>query len=150
MRALYLLTSAINPNKITKSTHSQTSILSCCIRRAKHDRRRHAQDRRHLRYSRLKRDGRTREARLVKRLRNDLIAQCGGTVSASQRLLIDRIASLSLRINLLDSDVSEHTGREYLDLTVTLAQLLAQLGVQPAAAPSSIMPASSPQHEVAA
>ncbi|MFL5253940.1 MAG: hypothetical protein ACJ8AI_13795 [Rhodopila sp.] len=100
--------------------------------------------------TRLKRDGRTREARLVKRLRNDLIAQCGGTVSASQRLLIDRIASLSLRINLLDSDVSEHTGREYLDLTVTLAQLLAQLGVQPAAAPSSIMPASSPQHEVAA
>jgi hypothetical protein len=41
--------------------------------------------------TRLKRDGRTREARLVKRLRNDLIAQCGGTVSASQRLLIDRI-----------------------------------------------------------
>src|SRR4051812_12626684 len=94
--------------------------------------------------TRTKRDGRTREARLVKRLRNDLIAQCGGTVSASQRLLIDRIASLSLRIHLLDSDTSVHTGRAYLDLTMTLAQLLAQLGVQPAAAPSSIMPASSP------
>jgi hypothetical protein len=93
--------------------------------------------------TRLKRDGRTREARLVKRLRNDLIAQCGGTVSASQRLLIDRIASLSLRIHLLDSDTSVHTGCEYLDLTVTLAQLLAQLGVQPAASVSSIM--HSPQ-----
>src|SRR4051794_37639548 len=99
--------------------------------------------------TRLKRDGRTREARLVKRLRNELIAQCGGTVSASQRLLIDRIASLSLRVHLLDSDVPEHTGRECLDLTVTLAHLLAQLGVPPASPVSSIMPCP-PQHVVAA
>lgn len=98
--------------------------------------------------TRLKRDGRTREARLVKRLRNDLIAQCGGTVSATQRLLIDRIASVSLRINLLDSDVPEHNGREYLDLTVALAQLLAQLGVPPVAPVSSIVPAR--QREAAA
>ena len=85
-------------------------------------------------------DGRSAEAQYAKRVRNELIAQCGGTVSASQRLLIDRIASLSLRIHLLDSDTSVHTGREYLDLTVTLAHLLAQLGIPPAAPVSSIMP----------
>jgi hypothetical protein len=95
-------------------------------------------------------DGRSAEARYLRRVRGELIAQCGGTPTATQHMLIDCIASVSLRINLLDSDVSEHTGREYLDLTVTLAQLLAQLGVQPAAAPSSIMPAISSQHEVAA
>ncbi|MFL5282486.1 MAG: transposase, partial [Rhodopila sp.] len=54
-------------------------------------------------------DGRSAEAQYAKRVRNELIAQCGGTVSASQRLLIDRIASL--RIHLLDSDTSGHTGR---------------------------------------
>jgi hypothetical protein len=93
--------------------------------------------------TRLKRDGRTREARLVKRLRNELIAQCGGTVSASQRLLIDRIASLSLRINLLDNDLSARDTGEYVRATATLAQLLAQLDAQPSAARSSIMSANS-------
>jgi hypothetical protein len=102
----------------------------------------------HSRHGRLPvGDGRSTEAQYVKRVRNALIAQCGKP-TASQRLLIDRIASLSLRIHLMDCDVPEHTGREYLDLTVTLAHLLAQLGVQPAA-PTSIMPCP-PQHVVAA
>jgi hypothetical protein len=77
-------------------------------------------------------DGRSAEAQYKRRIRNELISQCGGTVSTSQRLLIDRIASLSLRVHLLDNDTSVSTGREYLDLTVTLAQLLAQLGAHPA------------------
>jgi hypothetical protein len=94
-------------------------------------------------------DGRSAEAQYAKRVRNELIAQCGGTLTATQRILIDRIASLSLRIHLMDCDVPEHTGREYLDLTVTLAHLLAQLGVPPASPVSSIMPCP-PQHVVAA
>jgi hypothetical protein len=78
-------------------------------------------------------DGRTTDARFIKQLRADLIEQCGGSPTASQRLLIDRIAILSLRIRLVDADPNLPDRIEYLDLTRLLADLLAQLGAPPAA-----------------
>src|SRR5690349_15619323 len=78
-------------------------------------------------------DGRSADARFVKCLRADLIEQCGGSPTASQRLLIDRIAILSLRIRLVDADPNLPDRIEYLDLTRLLADLLAQLGAPPPA-----------------
>jgi hypothetical protein len=83
-------------------------------------------------------DGRSAEARYLRRIRADLIAQCGGTPTATQFLLIDRIAALSSRVRTMDCDpLSVHSTREYLDATATLGQLLTQLGVQ-AAPPANI------------
>jgi hypothetical protein len=64
----------------------------------------------------------------LRRTRAGLSAQCGGAPSASQRLLIDRIAVLSLRVQLIDRDPMLPDRVEYLDLTRLLADLLAQLG----------------------
>jgi hypothetical protein len=76
-------------------------------------------------------DGRSAEARFLRRIRADLSLQCGGKPTAIQYLLIDRIAQLSLRIHALDHDpLSGYSTREYLDATATLGQLLTQLGVQ--------------------
>jgi len=88
-------------------------------------------------------DGRSAEARFLRRIRADLSLQCGGKPTATQHMLIDRIARLSLRIHALDYDPALSCSDEYLGLTRVLAELLAQLGVQPAAAPSSVMPANS-------
>jgi hypothetical protein len=88
-------------------------------------------------------DGRSAEARFIRRVTTELLAQCGNAPSASQRLLIDSIAQLSLRINLLDNDLSARDTGEYVRATATLAQLLAQLDAQPSAARSSIMSANS-------
>jgi hypothetical protein len=93
--------------------------------------------------------GRSAEVLHAKRVRNDLISQCGGAPSASQRLLTDRIAALAARIRLLDSDPTAPINRDYLDTTETFARLLWQLGIQQAVQTSTIM--QRPSHaEVAA
>src|SRR4051795_6899757 len=77
-------------------------------------------------------DRRSAGARFLKRVRAALIDQCGGNPSASQRLIIDSVASLSLRIRVLECDPSEYAGREYPDAPRLLADLLVQLGLQAA------------------
>jgi hypothetical protein len=51
-------------------------------------------------------DGRTKEARLVKCLRSELVAHLGGKPTIAQRLLIDQACQLQLRIALMDADGS--------------------------------------------
>jgi hypothetical protein len=80
-------------------------------------------------------DGRSAESQFLRRVRAGLAEQCGGTPTATQHLLIDRIAVLSLRIQLIDNDPMLPDRVEYLDLTKLLAVLLAQLAGHPA--PSS-------------
>lgn len=48
-------------------------------------------------------DGRTRYARHVRELRAQLIADLGGHATAAQRVLIDRICSLSHRVAIADA-----------------------------------------------
>jgi hypothetical protein len=78
-------------------------------------------------------DGRSAEARFVKRIRGELIAQCGDA-SGAQRLLIDRAVMLSLRILQIDQHPTLADSNEYIELTKLLAALLGQLSGQPAPA----------------
>lgn len=83
-------------------------------------------------------NGSTREARILKGVRADLTAHVGGKPSATQRVLIDRAAMLTLRIAMMDAKsgdgtLSERDSREYLAWTNTLTRLMRQLGMQGAA-----------------
>jgi hypothetical protein len=81
-------------------------------------------------------DGRTKEARLLRRIREELVAHVGGSPSPPQRLMIERAASLSLRIALMDQKFTE-TGtttdvdaRSYLAWSNTLTRLMRHLGLK--------------------
>jgi hypothetical protein len=54
-----------------------------------------------------KRDGRTREARLMRETRAELAAHVGGRPTAVQSALIERAAQLSLRIAAMDRRFAE-------------------------------------------
>ncbi len=88
-----------------------------------------------------KMDGRSREARLVKSLRAELIAHVGGTPSTTQRLLIDQAAQLQLRIAMMDADgdgiggMTERNQVQYLAWAGALSRLLRDLGMNAAAPP---------------
>ena len=82
------------------------------------------------------RDGRTRQARMVKLLRRELEAQCGGTPTVAQRLLIERVAALSYLLADLDAQAASKPLRgddltSYLSLHGHLARALERLGVKP-------------------
>ncbi len=83
-------------------------------------------------------DGRTRESRLLRDIRKDLIAHCGGSPSTTQRVLIDRAARLTLQVALMDEKqadggLTERDGTQYLAWTNTLTRLMRQLGLKGAA-----------------
>jgi hypothetical protein len=69
--------------------------------------------------------------------------------TATQHMLIDRIARLSLRIHALDYDPALSGSDEYLGVTRLLAELLVHLGVPPGSPIATIMP-RLPQREAAA
>ena len=80
-------------------------------------------------------DGRTRESRLLRDIRKDLIAHCGGSPSTTQRVLIDRAAQLTLQVALMDekqatAGLTERDGTQYLAWTNTLTRLMRQLGLK--------------------
>jgi hypothetical protein len=50
-------------------------------------------------------DGRTREAALMRQVRAELTAHCGGHPNAVQRQLIERAVVLSLRVAQLDAKI---------------------------------------------
>lgn len=85
-------------------------------------------------------DGRTKEARLLRDFRAELVAHVGGRPSATQAALIGQAAMLQLRIALMDrasigeAVPSEKQGREYLAWCNSLQRLLRQLGKGVAAA----------------
>jgi hypothetical protein len=80
-------------------------------------------------------DGRTRESRLMREVRAELVAHVGGNPSATQRVLIERAVQLNLQIALLDAKqasggYTEHDARAYLAWTNTLTRLMRQLGMK--------------------
>lgn len=89
-----------------------------------------------------KRDGRTREARLVRDTRAALIRHVGGSPTIAQRMLIDRVAQLTLRIATMDRKFAEtevqteHDSRCYLAWTGSLSRLLRDLGLAAAPPPA--------------
>lgn len=90
-------------------------------------------------------DRRTREARLMQNVREDLLRHLGGHASAVEAMLIERAAVLSLRVAMFDQQIlegglSERNQREYLAISNTLTRLLRQLGMKgPAEAPGEAL-----------
>lgn len=90
---------------------------------------------RHRKARPKKLDGRTKEGRLLRDTRADLVAHCGGQPSATQKALIERAALLTLHVARLDREAlagggfSEATARQYLAWSNSLGRTLASLGV---------------------
>ena len=88
-----------------------------------------------------KRDGRTREARLMRDTRAALTTHVGGNPSITQRMLIDRAVQLTIRIATMDRKFAEtevqteHDSRTYLAWVGSLTRLLRDLGLDAAPPP---------------
>jgi hypothetical protein len=83
-------------------------------------------------------DGRTKEARLLRQMREELIRHLGGNVTPPQRAMIERCAMLQLRCAVLDRKILDGTFTEfdakvYLAFTGSLTRTLARLGLEAAA-----------------
>jgi hypothetical protein len=82
----------------------------------------------------------SREARLYRSLRLELIRHVGGKPSLAQRALIDRLAWLQVHLALLDErmmrtgELSDHASRQYLAWANTLTRGLGRLGFEAAPA----------------
>lgn len=80
-------------------------------------------------------DGRRAEARRMKQIKAELTAHVGGSPSAPQRMLIARIAALTLRLELMDREAlagkpeTERDARSYLAWSNGLARMLQKLGL---------------------
>jgi len=95
-------------------------------------------------------DGRLAEAQLMARVRRELTQHLGGKPTAPQRILIDRVAALSLRLHLMDRDsarsdgMSERNSRQYLAWSNSLTRALNQIGLNAAPAAKSTPQATRP------
>ena len=83
-------------------------------------------------------DGRSAEARSMKRNRNNFVRHVGGSPSAVQLALIDRIVMLGHQLSMLDrkrtvGSFTDHDSRAYLAWSNSHARLLKQLGLKGAA-----------------
>ena len=81
-------------------------------------------------------DQRTKEARLIRETRAELLAHVGGKPSATERALIEQLAQIHLRLAMMDRKFAEtgaqtdHDSRTYLAWANSYARLLRQLGFQ--------------------
>jgi hypothetical protein len=91
-------------------------------------------------------DGRLAEGKLMARVREDLTQHLGGKPTAPQRILIDRVAALSLRLHLMDREsarsggMSERNSRQYLAWSNSLTRTLALIGLAAAPTPKDKRP----------
>lgn len=81
-------------------------------------------------------DGRRAEARRMKEMRQGLTQHLGGNPSATQRLMIDRVAMMMLRMELMDKEamsgtpMADHDQRAYLGWANSVSRMLRPLGLQ--------------------
>ncbi|WP_376094602.1 hypothetical protein ACE7GA_01450 [Roseomonas sp. CCTCC AB2023176] len=81
-------------------------------------------------------DLRTRHGRILRGVRAELVAHVGGTPSATQRLLVERAAQLTLRVAIFDDRLAEggaltdHDSRQYLAWSNSLTRTLKALGLK--------------------
>ena len=83
-------------------------------------------------------DGRSSDARAMRRVKIELIAHVGGKPSATQKALIERIVMLGHQIALMDARHSEggwteRDGRQYLAWVNSHSRLIGRLGMKSAA-----------------
>ena len=84
-------------------------------------------------------DRRTREARLLKQMRQELSQHLGGNPTPMQRALIERAAMLQLRCakfdeKIIDGTFSEYDSKVFLAFSNSLTRTMKALGLEPAAA----------------
>lgn len=80
-------------------------------------------------------DGRRKEARLMRAVRDELLRHIGRAPSVVERRLIDRAAVLALRLAIMDARapngrLSEKDAREYLAWSNSYVRTLRELGVK--------------------
>lgn len=86
-------------------------------------------------------DKRTHEARFIKRMRANLIANVGGNPTFAQKEMIDLAAMLALRIKMADAkfsdeqSMSEVEARTYQGFCSAYARMLLRLKIEPSDAP---------------
>lgn len=101
-------------------------------------------------------DGRTREARVLRQGRAELLAHVGGAPSAVQRALIEQACQLRLRLALMDEhfaatgEMTEHDSRAYLAWANSYSRLLGRLGMKPVIAPTRTLQEHLASRQVAA
>jgi len=88
-------------------------------------------------------DGRTKEARLVKATRAELLRHLGGEADTIQAALIEQVIQIRLRLATLDRKyaqtgmMTDHDTRTYLAWANSYSRMLAKLGITlPKARPS--------------
>jgi hypothetical protein len=80
-------------------------------------------------------DQRTKEARLIREARAELLVHVGGKPSATQRALIEQLLQIKLRLAVMDRKFAktgaqtDHDSRTYLAWANSYARLLRQLGL---------------------
>ena len=91
-------------------------------------------------------DQRTREAAFMRRIRNELTEHVGGRPTAPQRLLIERLVVVALRLQLYDRKmtagevITDHDGRVFAGLHTAYRLMLRELDKRPAAAADKPLP----------
>jgi hypothetical protein len=81
--------------------------------------------------------GHSREARLFRALRTELVAHVGGKPTAAERAIIDRCAILQTHLALLDErmfgtgELSDHASKQYLAWANAVSRMLQALGLKP-------------------
>ncbi len=87
-------------------------------------------------------DGRTAEARRLKTIREELAQHLGGKASIVQRMMIERVSILLLRMELMDrkalseGSLGERDSREYLGWNNAASRMLRTLGLHGAPMPA--------------
>jgi hypothetical protein len=85
-------------------------------------------------------NGRTWEAKFIRTIERQLVEHVGGVPSATQQMLISRMARVALRLEIYDEKIltegalTDHDCRVYGALHNTFRLLLRELGLKPAAA----------------
>lgn len=92
-------------------------------------------------------DQRSREYRLLRRFREELVAHVGGKPSVVETALIERAAQLQLRLAIFDAkfvekgEMTDHDARTYLAWSNSLTRTLGELGLE--ASTRSLSPAEA-------
>ena len=93
---------------------------------------------------------RSMEDKFCKRVRSDLLAQLGPKPTTTQRLLVDRVVMVLLRIELMDAvalrnrDLTESQAVSYLAWNNTASRMLRALGLKEADRATSLDHLSMP------
>jgi hypothetical protein len=88
-------------------------------------------------------DGRSREGRYLAAVRAQLVAHLGGSPSAPQRMIVDRLAVVALRLALFDEKIiagslTDNDARTYGALHNSFRLLIREIGLKAADARPSL------------